>query len=653
MLRLNLKRIQFNDLASSVLILLFLALILHSTRLFSRVDNLIYDLGQRLVTTPVPEDVIIVAIDENSLSQIGRWPWSRKIHAELLHQLNQEHPAAVGFDVIFSEPDLANPLADDALASAVAESKKVVLPILLESTRANGQIVETLPLSILSQHAADFGRVHTVLDEDSIARSVNLYEGLNQPVWQLFSQAVINVAENQPSKNRFNVGNAESNNGFFTLMREGQRGINFLGPPGHFPSISYVQVLNGEFPKGTFNNKIVLVGATALGMNDLLTTPVSGLGLPMAGVEFHANVLESIRTNHLIQPVSFTINLILVMLLAITPMLWMPKLSALAGLLCTFLFLIIVALVSGALTKMGVWIKPSAALVPIMLAYPIWSWRKLEAAQKYLDDELVYLRQNLIALPNQNDDSDYQGYDKFDARIKQVRVATDQLRYLQNDRKETLAFISHDLRAPLATALMAIEQDKALSSKLHKSLSQALNLAEDFLQASRAEMIDSTKFNEVDFVGLVHQAIDDAYEMAINKQIHLVRQMEEGIIWIEANFGLLHRAILNLILNAVKYGPESSNVTIQLTLNTANNQAIFSVTDHGPGIPIEEQGKLFKRFSRIKGQDQVSEGAGLGLYFVRTVIEKHHGYVQINSDLGESTTFSIYLPITGFQSHQN
>jgi signal transduction histidine kinase len=363
--------------------------------------------------------------------------------------------------------------------------------------------------------------------------------------------------------------------------------------------------------------------------------------------------MESIRTNHLIQPVSLGVNLLIVMLLAIMPMLWMPKLSALSGLLSTFLFLIIVVLVSGVLTKMGLWIKPSAALVPIMLAYPIWSWRKLEAAQKYLDDELVYLRQNLIALPNQKDDSNYQGYDKFDARIKQVRVATDQLRYLQNDRKETLAFISHDLRAPLATALMAIEQNKALSSKLHKPLSQALNLAEDFLQASRAEMIDSAKFNEIDFVGLVHQAIDDAYEMATSKQMHLARQMVEGIIWIEANFGLLHRAILNLILNAVKYGPAGSIVTIQLTLNTANHQAIFSVTDHGPGIPIEEQGKLFKRFSRMKGQDQVSEGAGLGLYFVRTVIEKHQGSVHVTSDLGEPTTFSIYLPIIGFQSHQD
>jgi CHASE2 domain-containing sensor protein/two-component sensor histidine kinase len=650
---LSLKRIQFNDLASSVLILLLLALTLYLTQLFSRVDNLIYDLGQRLVTTPVPDDVIIIAIDENSLSHIGRWPWSRKIHAELLQQLNQEHPAAVGFDVIFSEPDLADPSADKALADAVAASQKVILPILLETTRENGQIIETLPLPELSERAADLGRVHAVLDEDSIARSVYLYEGLNQPVWQLFSQAIINVAEHQASKNHFNTEITESNHSFFTLMRAGQRGINFLGPPGHFPTISYVQVLNGEFPKGLFNNKIVLVGATALGMNDLLTTPVSGLGLPMAGVEFHANVLESIRTNHLIRPVSFGLNLFLVMLLAVMPMLWMPKLSALSGLLTTFLFLIIVVLMSGILTKIGFWVKPSAALVPIMLAYPIWSWRKLEAAQKYLDDELVYLRQNLITLPSQKDHADEQGYDKFEARINQVREATEQLRYLQNDRKETLAFISHDLRAPIATALMTVEQNKTLSSKLQKPLAQALNLAEDFLQASRAEMIDSTKFNEIDFVGLVHQAIDDAYEAATNKHMHLERQLIEGIIWIEANFGLLHRAILNLILNAVKYGPENSTVTIQLDLNKDNSQAVFSVIDHGPGIPFEEQGKLFKRFSRMKGQEQVSEGAGLGLYFVRTVTEKHRGSILVSSDIGKPTSFSMYLPIVGFQAHQD
>jgi len=624
---------------------------MHATQIFSRVDNLIYDLGQRLVQTPAPDDIVIVAIDENSLSQIGRWPWPRNIHADLLNRINQEHPSAIGFDVIFSEPDLANPAADIALIKAVERSGRVVLPVLLETTRTNGQLIETLPITALIPKAADLGRVHAVLDEDSIARSVYMFEGLGQPVWQLFAQAVINVADHQPSKNQFGLGVTDKNP--YTLARQDQRRVNFLGPPGHYPSISYVQVLNGEYSEGLFNNKIVLIGATALGMNDLLTTPVSGLGLPMAGVEFHANVIESIRTHHLIQSVPSWLNFLLVGVVAVMPLLWMPKQTALSGLLTTLMFTILIVLLSGILTKMGVWVKPSAALVPIMLAYPIWSWRKLEAAQRYLDDELVYLRQNLITLPNQIDTHQHESYDKFDARIKQVREATEQLRYLQNDRKETLAFISHDLRAPLATALMTVEQDKTLSLKLHKPLSQALNLAEDFLQASRAEMIDSAKFIETDFVGLVHQAVDDAYEAATYKNIHLQREMLEGIIWVNANFGLLHRAVLNLILNAVKYSPKDSTVIINLALDQSHSHAVFSVTDNGGGIPIEEQSKLFKRFSRVKGQEQVSEGTGLGLYFVRTVVEKHYGSIQVSSDLGNPTTFSIYLPISAYQAHQH
>jgi CHASE2 domain-containing sensor protein len=644
------KRIQANDLVSSTLILLMLAFVMHATHLFSRVDNLIFDLGQRLIQTSAPEDVIIVAIDESSLSQIGRWPWPRSVHADLLKRLNQEHPAAIGFDVIFSEPDQTNLEADAALIEAVSDSGRVVFPVLLETTRANGQLIETLPLTALISKAADLGRVHAVLDEDSIARSVYLYEGLGQPVWQLFAQAVINVAENQASKNHFGMGITDESP--YTLIREDQRRVNFLGPPGHFPSISYAQVLNGEFPKGLFSNKIVLVGATALGMNDLLTTPVSGLGLPMAGVEFHANVLESIRTHHFIQSVPYWLNLLLVMLIAVIPLLWLPKLSALSGLLTTLLFMTFVILLSGILTKVGIWILPSAAVASILIAYPIWSWRKLEAAQKFLDYELEYLRQNLLTLPIQDDELALKGFDKFDARIEQVRAATQQLRFLQNDRKETLAFISHDLRAPLASALMTIEQSEALSKKLHKPISQALNLAEDFLHASRAEMMDSTNFQEIDFTGLVHQAVDDAYEASLSKHIELDRQMLEGIVWVNGNFGLLHRAILNLILNAIKFSPAQSSILIQVKLNDGNQWVTASVTDYGPGIPLDEQGKLFKRFSRTKGGIQTSEGAGLGLYFVRTVIEKHFGHIQVNSSVGETTTFSMQLPVVGYQPYE-
>jgi signal transduction histidine kinase len=325
----------------------------------------------------------------------------------------------------------------------------------------------------------------------------------------------------------------------------------------------------------------------------------------------------------------------------------MPKLPALISLIVTLLFFVLIAFIAASLPKIfSIWIPPSAALLAILLSYPIWSWRKLEAASQYLDQELSYLKKNLINLPNANK---LGNYDSFNARIDHVRNASQQLRFLQNDRKELLAFISHDLRAPIANAMMVLEETHQQEHRLHASLSQALHLAEDFLQASRAEMIDSANFKELDFASLTHQAVDDAYEAALKKNITLERDIVDGAVWLHGNFGLLQRAVLNLILNAVKFSPADSTVKIRLYF--ANQQAIMSVINSGAGIPIDQQQFLFKRFSRISSNESGTEGTGLGLYFVATVAEKHHGYAEVESDIGQDTCFSLRLPVSSFDPY--
>lgn len=623
-------------------------MLIYASNVLERVDNLIFDIGQRITRVAAPDDVVIIAIDQQSLAEIGRWPWSRQVHADLLNRLNKEMPAAVGFDIIFAEPERFSLTADTAFEQAIKKSGKVVLPVLLETTRVNGQVIETLPMPDLMAATADVGRVHAVLDQDSIARSVFLYEGVGAPVWQLFAQAIINVAKGEKSKNNFNLS-ANQSDSAFTLVRDSQRRINFLGPTGHFQHISYTQVLNGEFPLGLFKNKVVLIGATALGMNDLLTTPVSGLSVPMAGVEFHANVLESLRSGSLITHVPTLLGFVVLAAIALMPLFWLPKSTSLAGFLSTLIFMMAITILLGLLPRLfSVWIPPAAALVSLVLAYPIWSWRKLEAAQKFLDYELNYLKSHLVDLPD--DAYAFENrYDKFNARIAQVRKATEQLRFMNEDRKETLAFISHDLRAPLANALNVLEQHKALKSKLYQPLSQSLSLAEDFLQASRAEVMDSRQFQELDIAGLVHQAIDDAYDAATKKEIQLVREIPDDIVWVRGNFGLLHRAVSNLVSNAVKYTQSNTRVIVRLTLDTPKEYVTCSVTDYGPGIATKDHASLFKRFSRVKGHEKIAEGTGLGLYFVRTVAEKHLGTIHVDSDLGQPTTFSLMLPVDGVQ----
>lgn len=628
-----------NDRLSTALILLVVAVVTSYSGVLGRVDNLLFDLGQRLHARPPPADLVIVAIDEDSLSKLGRWPWSRRLHAALIDRLKADGARVIGLDLVIAEPDTADQPADAELAGALARAGNVVLPVLLESSRVNGQLLETLPLPQLLERAAGLGRVHVELDEDGIARGIYLWEGVGSPAWPHFSQAVLQTAGLLPPDYRREAPPATDAMPF-ALMRAEPRRISFLGPPGHMQTLSYVRVLTGEFAPGTFRDKVVLVGATAAGMGDLLPTPVSGLRQPMPGVEVHANALESMKNHTLIESFALPASLPVVVLLALAPLLWLPRLNPASGLAASVAWFVFVAAAGIAMpTLSNRWLPIAGALLAILLAYPVWSWRRLESAGRFLDHELKRLRQELG--PEAGAPPRRPSRDPFEARIRQVQVAAHTLRRLRDEQRETLAFISHDIRAPLASAMMQLDAlPTPAPARLGASIARGLTLAEEFLRTARAEMLDAARFEELDFAALVHQAVDDAYMVARAKTVSLIRRLPEDPVWVKGEFGLLHRAVLNLILNAVHYAPSHSSVEIE-SLGDASVAGV-SVTDHGPGIDAGDMARLFSRFSR--GAAGQTTGTGLGLYFVRTVAEKHGGSVAVESERACFTRFTLRIP---------
>ena len=179
----------------------------------------------------------------------------------------------------------------------------------------------------------------------------------------------------------------------------------------------------------------------------------------------------------------------------------------------------------------------------------------------------------------------------------------------------------------------------AQQARLRAPLTRGLDLAEAFLRTSRAEMLDPARFEELDCGAVLHQAIDDAFLTAREKSVRLVRALPDDPLWINGEFGLLHRAMLNLILNAIHHAPAGS--AVELALRAVDGRAEVSVTDSGPGISDADQTRLFQRFSRTA---QAGGGTGLGLYFVRTVAEKHGGGVNVRTASGGPTCFTLSLP---------
>jgi len=371
-----------------------------------RVDLVIFDTPQQIWSRPAPEDIVIIAVDEYSLTKLGRWPWSRRIHAELLDKLSETDARAVVFDIIFAEPDQHDPVGDELLANAINNNGRVILPVLIEQRYLGGQLIETLPMPDLIKGVHSLGHAHVELDVDGLARSVYLKEGLSNAHWPHLSVALLNMLESDTQQlPGERAPDANSENSPLYLMRDHHAMTPYAGPPGHFKYISYAKVLNDPDLRATLRDKIIFVGATATGLGDLLPTPVSAFKQPMPGVEVNANIFDALREGLIIEEVSQKTRIILSALIVLLPVFLFPRLSPRNALLMSAALIIGTLAVSTlSLISLQRWFPPAAPLLALALAYPLWSWRRLEQASKFLNQELTRLHQEPALLTPKGED---------------------------------------------------------------------------------------------------------------------------------------------------------------------------------------------------------------------------------------------------------
>lgn len=357
---------------------------------FWRTDLAILDTA--LPTGPAPDDVVIVTIDDASIAQIGRWPWPRAVHAALLDRLRDAGVRSVALDILFTEPDPGSPESDIALAAAMMRGPPTVLPLLADLPQDGQAPRERLPIPILARAAAGLGHADLEVDPDGIVRSVYLREGPGAPTRLYLTAALL---EHTPGAGPLQLRGERrpaSAGVSAAWVRDYRFLIPFLGPPGHFTEVPYVDVLRGTLNPSALRGKIVLVGVTAQGFGDAFATPRSGRSRPMPGVEVSANVMQALRSGTAIRRASKPLTLLLGLVPIVLVALGLPRLAPRQSLmLAAFLWLATLGLSVLLLRLAGWWWPPAAPLAVLLFAYPLWSWRRLEATQEFLEGELRQL----------------------------------------------------------------------------------------------------------------------------------------------------------------------------------------------------------------------------------------------------------------------
>lgn len=233
-----------------------------------------------------------------------------------------------------------------------------------------------------------------------------------------------------------------------------------------------------------------------------------------------------------------------------------------------------------------------------------------------------------------------------------IRENEEALRRAVRIRDEVVAIVSHDLRNPLGVVAAAADllidlpldegERQEQASIIARSAARMARLIEDLLDAARIEAGVLVVRPSPEEAGPILAEIEAVFgDQAREKGLTLTTEVASGTPLAQADRDRVIQALSNLVGNAFKFTPEGGRVV--LAAAEVDDGVAFTVTDDGPGIPEDEQGRLFDRFWQAERHDRT--GAGLGLAIVRGIAEAHGGHVDVTSVPGEGATFSLVLPV--------
>ena len=584
---------------------LAIAVISGRTSVATQIDDYAYDWMFRLhPPSSVKPHCMILAIDDPTYGAMGGVREYRSMLATGLELLTRAEPKVIAVDMVLADKE--DPAEDERLTRAMQRARNLVLVAHL----ANGRW--EIPQPGFHASAASIG--HDRADEnstDGVTRQIPLEERTaTERYWSLALEA-FRLSRGErilESPEDLQIGNEVIP---AARTSQGNRPLRVLYTAEPIPQISLKDLVDKPELAAQFHGQVVLVGVTSIsGSYDRVATPYGQARIP--GVEVHAQLFETLERGRFLTDASTSSVLGFCLLSGILAGLVFALLSGWPAYLAAGALLIAAHVTLFLLFREGVVFPYFAPLASAWLA-------SVTAAS----------------------------YQHFVVRRQLRKAETDRQRYQQ-----AIHFVTHEMRTPL-TAIqgsselmgrytLTEEKRKQIADMINQESKRLARMIQTFLDVERLSdgqiELKREPFSARD---IVEACIQRARPLAERKNIRIQTNVLEGEL--QGDRELMEYAVYNLLTNAVKYSNADTEITVWCLPQA--DQLRLSVKDQGIGMDAKELRQIFQKFYRTKRAEASGEaGTGIGLSIVEQIVHHHGGKMEVTSEPGNGSCFTVVLP---------